>query len=227
MKIIDLRSDTVTRPTDAMRSAMAMAEVGDDVYGEDPTVNRLEALAAKIIGTEAALYVSSGTQGNLLALFSHCRRGDEYIVGQEAHTYKFEGGGGAVLASIQPQPVHFESDGRLDLDKVAKMIKPVDDHFARTRLLCLENTHNGKVLPLDYIETVRPFVDRYGLKLHLDGARIFNAATALSRPAADLAALADTVSFNLNKGLGAPLGAILAGTRAEEAAAEATARGSK
>ncbi len=213
MKIIDLRSDTVTRPTDAMRSAMATADVGDDVYGEDPTVNRLEELAAQIIGTEAALFVSSGTQSNLLALFGHCQRGDEYIVGQEAHTYKFEGGGGAVLASIQPQPIHFEADGRLDLDKVATMIKPIDDHFARTRLLCLENTHNGKVLPLDYLETVRPFVDRYGLMLHLDGARIFNAAIKLDVPVTELTAPFDSISCCLSKGLGAPVGSVLCGNR--------------
>ncbi len=213
MKIIDLRSDTVTRPTDAMRSAMATADVGDDVYGEDPTVNRLEQLSAKTIGTEAALFVSSGTQSNLLALFSHCQRGDEYIVGQEAHTYKFEGGGGAVLASIQPQPIHFEADGHLDLDKVADVIKPIDDHFARTRLLCLENTHNGKVLPLDYLETVRPFVDRYGLMLHLDGARIFNAAIKLDVPVTKLTAPFDSISCCLSKGLGAPVGSVLCGNR--------------
>ncbi len=213
MKIIDLRSDTVTRPTNAMRSAMMTADVGDDVYGEDPTVNRLEALAAETIGTEAALFVSSGTQSNLLALFSHCQRGDEYIVGQEAHTYKFEGGGGAVLASIQPQPIHFEADGRLDLDKVARMIKPIDDHFARTRLLCLENTHNGKVLPLDYLETIRPFVDQHRLSLHLDGARIFNAAVKLDMPVTDLTAPFDSISCCLSKGLGAPVGSVLCGNK--------------
>jgi threonine aldolase len=212
MKIIDLRSDTVTRPTDAMRTVMAEAEVGDDVYGEDPTVTRLQQLAAKTIGSEAALFVSSGTQSNLLALFSHCRRGDEYIVGQEAHTYKFEGGGGAILASIQPQPIHFETDGRLDLDKVARMIKPIDDHFARTRLLCLENTHNGKVLPLDYLELVRPFADQHGLSLHLDGARVFNAAVKLNIPVVEITRSFDSVSFCLSKGLGAPVGSVLCGS---------------
>ncbi|MEA3232964.1 MAG: low-specificity L-threonine aldolase [Thermodesulfobacteriota bacterium] len=212
MKIIDLRSDTVTRPTQPMRTAMAGADVGDDVYGEDPTVNRLEQLAAETIGTEAALFVSSGTQSNLLALFSHCQRGDEYIVGQEAHTYKFEGGGGAILASIQPQPIHLEKDGRLDLDKVAEVIKPIDDHFARTRLLCLENTHNGKVLPLDYLETVRPFADRHRLSVHLDGARIFNAAVKLNIPVAEITRPFDSISFCLSKGLGAPVGSVLCGS---------------
>jgi len=213
VKIIDLRSDTVTRPTNAMRSVMAAAEVGDDVYGEDPTVNRLEELAAKTIGTETALFVSSGTQSNLLALFSHCRRGDEYIAGQEAHTFKFEGGGGAVLASIQPQPIDFEQDASLDLAKVARMIKPVDDHFARTRLLCLENTHNGKALPCDYLDTLRPFADQHHLALHLDGARIFNAAVKLDVPVSSLAAPFDSISFCLSKGLGAPVGSVLCGRR--------------
>jgi threonine aldolase len=211
MKNIDLRSDTVTRPTQQMRTIMADAEVGDDVYGEDPTVNRLEQLAAKTIGTEAALFVSSGTQSNLLALFSHCRRGDEYIVGQEAHTYKFEGGG-AVLASIQPQPIHFETDGRLDLDKVAEKVKPIDDHFARTRLLCLENTHNGKVLETCYLKAARAFVDQRGLSLHLDGARVFNAAVKLNLPVTDITCHFDSVSFCLSKGLGAPVGSVLCGS---------------
>ena len=147
--MIDLRSDTVTRPTLAMRNAMAAAEVGDDVYGEDPTVNELESLAAEMLGTEAAVFVCSGTQSNLIALLSHCQRGDEYIVGQQAHTYKYEGGGGAVLGGIQPQPLEFCADGTLDLRQVAAAIKPDDNHFARTRLLCLENTMGGKVLPLD------------------------------------------------------------------------------
>jgi len=212
VKIIDLRSDTVTRPTQPMRTAMADAEVGDDVYGEDPTVNRLQQLAADTLGTEAAIFISSGTQSNLLALFSHCRRGDEYIVGQEAHTYKFEGGGGAVLASIQPQPIHFETDGRLDLDKVAEKVKPIDDHFARTRLLCLENTHNGKVLEMGYLETVRAFVDQHGLSLHLDGARVFNAAVKLNLSVTDITRHFDSISFCLSKGLGAPVGSVLCGS---------------
>ena len=147
MKRIDLRSDTVTLPSPAMRAAMAAADVGDDVYGEDPTVNRLEGLGAEMLGKEAALFVASGTQGNLLGLLSQCERGDEYIVGQQGHTYKYEGGGAAVLGSIQPQPLDYEQDGTLDLDRVAAAIKPDDSHFARTRLLCLENTQGGKALP--------------------------------------------------------------------------------
>ena len=168
MKIIDLRSDTVTKPIPAMRKAMAKAEVGDDVYGEDPTVNRLETLAAEMLGTEAAIFASSGTQTNLLAVMSHCERGDEYIVGQEAHTYKFEGGGAAILGSIQPQPLDFEPDGTLNLEKVAQAIKPDNFHFARTRLLCLENTQAGKVLPLTYLEQAAEFVKHHRLGSHLD-----------------------------------------------------------
>ena len=160
MKPIDLRSDTVTRPSPEMRAAMAAAEVGDDVYGEDPTVNRLEAIAAERLRTEAALFVCSGTQSNLLALLAHCERGDEYIVGQQAHTYKFEGGGAAVVGSIQPQPLDFEPDGSLDLGKVEAAIKPDDPHFARTRLLCLENTQGGRVLPLDYLARAGEFATR-------------------------------------------------------------------
>ena len=176
MKQIDLRSDTVTLPTDAMRNAMAAAELGDDVYGEDPTVNRLEAFAAGMLGKEAALFVASGTQGNLLGIMSHCERGDEYIVGQQGHTYKYEGGGAAVLGSIQPQPLDYEADGTLDLQRVEAAIKPDDPHFARTRLLCLENTQGGKALPLDYLQRAHDFARAHGLSLHLDGARVFNAA---------------------------------------------------
>src|SRR4249920_1470429 len=176
MKVIDLRSDTVTKPTVEMRAAMLAAEVGDDVYGEDPTVNRLEALAASMLGKEAALFVCSGTQSNLLAIMSHCERGDEYIVGQQGHTYKYEGGGAAVLGSIQPQPLDYEPDGTLDLQRVEAAIKPDDPHFARTRLLCLENTQGGKALPLDYLERAHDFARTHKLSLHLDGARVFNAA---------------------------------------------------
>ncbi|HEY6838983.1 MAG TPA: low-specificity L-threonine aldolase [Geobacteraceae bacterium] len=213
MRLIDLRSDTVTRPTPAMRQAMAEAEVGDDVYGEDPTVNRLEALAAQTLGHEAALFVASGTQSNLLALLSHCGRGDEYIAGQEAHCYRFEGGGAAVLGGIQPQPLDFEADGTLDLDRVARIIKPDDPHFARTTLLCLENTQAGKVLPLLYLEQARSFTREKGLRLHLDGARLFNAAVKLGVPAAALARHVDSVSVCLSKGLGAPVGSLLCGSR--------------
>ncbi len=214
MKIIDLRSDTVTRPTPAMRAAMAMAEVGDDVYGEDPTVNQLESLAADSMGMEAALFVCSGTQSNLLALMSHCERGDEYIVGQQAHTYRWEGGGAAVLGSIQPQPLDFEADGTLDLERVARAIKPDDPHFARTRLLCLENTQAGKVLPLEYVQRAARFTRQYGLGLHLDGARVFNAAVKLRVPIQTITQYFDSVSICLSKGLGAPVGSVLCGSKA-------------
>ena len=219
MTEIDLRSDTVTRPSAAMRAAMAAAEVGDDVYGEDPTVNRLEALVADQFGMEAALFVPSGTQGNLLGVMSHCERGDEYIVGQQAHTYRYEGGGAAVLGSIQPQPLEFEADGTLDLDRVAAAIKPDDTHFARTRLLCLENTQDGKALPLDYLQRAHDFARRHGLGLHLDGARLFNAVVAQQVEAREIARLFDTVSVCLSKGLGAPVGSVLAGSRAHIAKA--------
>ena len=175
---IDLRSDTVTRPTAAMRAAMAAAAVGDDVYGEDPTVQRLERRLAGDLGFEAGLFVPSGTQGNLVALMSHCRRGDEYLVGMEAHTYKFEGGGAAVLGSIQPQPVVHADDGSLPLDALAGALKPDDPHFARTRLLALENTWHGRVLPQDYVIAATGWARAHGLATHLDGARLFNAAVA-------------------------------------------------
>lgn len=213
MKVIDLRSDTVTKPTPAMRKAMAEAEVGDDVYGEDPTVNRLELLAADMLDKEAALFVSSGTQGNLLAVMSHCERGDEYIVGQMAHTYRWEGGGAAVLGSIQPQPLDFEPDGTLHLQKVEQAIKPDNYHFTRTRLLCQENTHNGQVLPLDYLEQAATLTTRFNLGHHLDGARVFNAAVKLNVPVRVIARSFDTVSFCLSKGLGAPVGSMLCGPR--------------
>lgn len=210
-QLIDLRSDTVTRPTLAMRQAMMEAEVGDDVYGDDPTVNRLQALTAERLGFGAALFAPSGTQTNLLALLTHCQRGDEYLVGQQAHTYKYEGGGAAVLGGIQPQPLEFEADGTLDLDRVAAAIKPIDPHFARTRLLCLENTMAGRVLPLDYLAEARAFVDRHGLGLHLDGARVFNAAVALGVDVREITRHFDTVSVCLSKGLGAPVGSVLCG----------------
>src|SRR6185503_476525 len=213
MKVIDLRSDTVTKPTAEMRAAMLAAEVGDDVYGEDPTVNRLEALAAARLGKEAALFVCSGTQSNLLALLSHCERGDEYIVGQQGHTYKYEGGGAAVLGSIQPQPLDYEADGSLDLGRVEGAIKPDDSHFAKTRLLCLENTQGGKVLSLDYLRRAREFTLARGLGLHLDGARIFNAAVHLGVPVLEISKQFDTVSVCLSKGLGAPVGSVLCGSK--------------
>lgn len=211
MKLIDLRSDTVTGPCPAMRAAMAAAEVGDDVYGEDPTVKRLEALAAEMLGTEAALFVTSGTQSNLLAIMTHCGRGDEYIAGQTAHCYRFEGGGAAVLGGVQPQPINVEADGTLDLDKVRAAIKPHDPHFARTRLLCLENTQAGRVLPLDYLARARALAREKGLAFHLDGARLFNAAVALGVEPRQIAGHFDSVSVCLSKGLGAPVGSLLCG----------------
>lgn len=209
---VDLRSDTVTRPTPAMRKAMAEAAVGDDVYGDDPTVNRLQEIAAEMLGTEAALFLPSGTQSNLCALLSHCERGDEYIVGQHAHTYMYEGGGAAVFGSIQPQPLDFMPDGSLDLDQVAACIKPDDPHFAKTRLLCLENTQAGKVLPLDYIAEARSLADKHSLRLHLDGARIFNASVKLGLPVTDISRHFDSISVCLSKGLCAPVGSVLCGT---------------
>lgn len=211
---IDLRSDTVTCPTREMKEAMMAALIGDDVYGEDPTVNLLEEKAAAITGKQAALYCSSGTQSNLLALMTHCQRGDEYIVGQTAHTYRYEGGGAAVLGSIQPQPLEFEADGSLDLDRVARFIKPDDYHFARTRLLCLENTTGGKVLPMDYLAAARKFADAQNLGLHLDGARVFNAAVKLGVGIREIAGHFDTLSCCLSKGLGAPVGSVLCGPKA-------------
>jgi threonine aldolase len=210
--MIDLRSDTVTQPTQKMRSAMAGAVVGDDVYGDDPTVNRLESLAAAMLGKEDAILATSGTQSNLMALLSHCERGDEYIVGQQAHTYKYEGGGGAVFGSIQPQPIEFETDGTLDLTAVVKAVKADDIHFAKTRLLCLENTQAGKVLPLAYLEKARSLAVAHGLRCHLDGARLFNAAVKLGVAPSEISRHFDSVSICLSKGLGAPVGSILCGS---------------
>ncbi len=214
MPLIDLRSDTVTQPTAAMREAMMAAELGDDVYGEDPTVNRLEVWLANELGFEAALFVPTGTMSNLLGLMAHCERGDEYIVGQQAHTYKYEGGGAAVLGSIQPQPLEGEADGSLDLSKVEAVIKQDDFHFARTRLLALENTMQGKVLPLDYLAAARELTRRRGLSLHLDGARLYNAAVKLGVPAREITQHFDSVSVCLSKGLGAPVGSVLCGSTA-------------
>lgn len=214
MPLIDLRSDTVTQPTAAMREAMMAAELGDDVYGEDPTVNRLETWLANELGFAAALFVPTGTMSNLLGLMAHCERGDEYIVGQQAHTYKYEGGGAAVLGSIQPQPIDGEADGSLDLAKVEAAIKQDDFHFARTRLLALENTMQGKVLPLDYLAAARELTRRRGLSLHLDGARLYNAAVKLGVPAREITQHFDSVSVCLSKGLGAPVGSVLCGSTA-------------
>lgn len=213
MNVIDLRSDTVTRPTAAMRSAMLDAPVGDDVYGEDPTVNALQERLAAELGFEAGLFVPSGTQSNLLALLSHCERGDEYLVGMDAHTYKFEGGGAAVLGSIQPQPIVQADDGSLPLERIVAAIKPNDPHFARTRLLTLENTWHGRTLPLAYLGQAHDLARQHGLGLHLDGARLFNAAVACKVPAREITRHFDTVSVCLSKGLGAPVGSVLLGSQ--------------
>lgn len=221
MKIRDFRSDTVTRPSSAMRAAMAAADVGDDVYGEDPTVNALESNAASLLGFEAALYGVSGTQTNLLALMAHCDRGHEVIVGQQAHTYKWEAGGMAVLGSIQPQPLEQRADGTIDLAVMEAAIKPDDVHYAMSKLIALENTWGGKVLPPAYIHDVRALARRRGLSTHLDGARLFNAAVAHAsksgatpiEEARKICASFDTVSACLSKGLGAPVGALLFGSK--------------
>jgi len=197
-----------------MRAAIANAVVGDDVWGDDPTVAELEATTAALLGKDKGVFVPSGTQGNLCALMAHCQRGDEYIVGDGAHTYRYEAGGGAVLGSIQPQPVRTLPDGRLDLDHVVEVIKPDDAHFARSRLLCLENTHDGRVLPLDFADAAAAIAADHDLGLHLDGARLWNAAVALEVEPAALARPFDTVSVCLSKGLGAPVGSVLVGSEA-------------
>ena len=210
--MIDLRSDTVTHPTEEMRDFMKTAEVGDDVYGEDPTVNELEAFAADLLGKEAALYLPTGTQSNLAALLTHCQRGDEYIVGQEAHTFKYEGGGAAVLGSIQPQPINFERDGSLAIESIRSVVKPRDNHFARTKLICLENTQAGRALELAYIKRIRFLCEHNELSLHLDGARFFNACIAKGLSPKTLAYNFDSISICLSKGLGAPMGSLLVGS---------------
>jgi threonine aldolase len=212
--MIDLRSDTVTRPSPAMLAAMTAAEVGDDVWGDDPTVIRLQATLAERTGKDAGLFFPSGTQSNLAALMAHCARGDEYIVGQQAHTYKYEGGGAAVLGSIQPQPIENAADGSLPLDKIAAAIKPIDNHFARTRLLALENTIGGKVLPASYVAEATQLARDRGLATHLDGARVFNAAVASEKPVDVICAPFDSVSVCFSKGLGAPVGSVLVGSKA-------------
>ncbi|GJI99566.1 hypothetical protein RugamoR64_01050 [Duganella rhizosphaerae] len=212
-KWLDLRSDTVTRPSAAMRAAMNAADVGDDVYGDDPTVNRLQEYTADLFGYEDALFAPSGTQSNLLALLAHCGRGDEYLVGQEAHTYRYEGGGAAVLGSIQPQPIINQPDGSIALDDIAAYIKPDDFHFARTKLLALENTIGGRVLGLDYLKQATTLAHERGLATHLDGARVCNAAVKLGvSPRAAVAGF-DSVSVCLSKGLGAPIGSVLCGSK--------------
>ena len=216
MKIIDLRSDTVTLPSPEMRKAMANAELGDDVFGEDPTVSRLQEMAAQLLGMEAALLVSSGTQGNLTALLTHCRRGDEVILGKLSHTVNFEVGGASALGGLVMKTVRNDSNGRLDQGEVRAAISQPDDHFARTSLICLENTHNlcgGAVLDEEDLSAVRDLADQHDLRLHIDGARLFNAAAALNVPVSRLAVFADSVTFCLSKGLGCPVGSILCGSR--------------
>ena len=211
---IDLRSDTVTHPTLEMRNAMASTPVGDDVYGEDPTVNRLEAMTADLLGKEAALFVSSGTMGNLASVLSHCGRGDELILGDQAHIFTSEQGGTAVLGGVYPRPLPTSPDGTLDLDLVAASIRPDDQHYPRTRLLAIENTHNrsgGRCLPVEYMDAAGNTAHSHGLKLHVDGARLWNAAVALNVAPARLVQEADSVSVCLSKGLGAPVGSVVVG----------------
>ena len=209
----DFRSDTVTQPTSAMRAAMAAAPVGDDVFGDDPSVNALEAEVADLLGFAAALFVPSGTQSNLIGVMTHCARGDEYIVGQQAHTYRYEAGGAAVLGSVQPQPLNNATDGTLPLDDIEAAIKPDDTHFARTRVIALENTIGGRVLPSGYAQAVRELADRHGLALHLDGARLWNAAVKQCVEPRVIAHGFDSVSVCLSKGLGAPVGSLLCASR--------------
>lgn len=208
---IDLRSDTLTKPCEDMRHAMATAEVGDDVFGEDPTINKLEQTLADRAGHHAGLFFPSGTQSNLVALLSHCQRGDEYIVGQNAHTYRYEAGGAAVLGSIQPQPIEHAEDGSIPLDKIRASIKEDDFHFARTRVLALENTIGGKVISPDYIAAAQAIAREHELIFHLDGARVFNAAVAQNIELEQITKQFDSVSICLSKGLGAPVGSVLVG----------------
>jgi len=227
-KTVDLRSDTVTQPTPAMRAAMLEAKLGDDVFGDDPSVNALQDKLAAMLGFEAALFVPTGTQSNLCAILSHCQRGDEYIVGQMAHCYRWEGGGAAVFGSVQPQPLNHQSDGTLALADIEAAVKPDDAHFAKTRLLALENTFGGKLLPFDYVQQATALAASRGLGRHLDGARLFNAAVAqaalaltpalsqderVKQEARRIAQCFDSVSVCLSKGLGAPVGSVLCSSR--------------
>lgn len=211
--MIDLRSDTVTQPTEGMRKVMAAAVVGDDVFQDDPTVKKLEAKIAEMSGKADAIFVPSGTMSNLMAILSHCQRGDEFIVGQDYHAHLYEAGGAAVLGSVVPQPIAVEKAGHLDLEKVAAAIKPDDPHFARTTLLCLENTHNGKVIALEQMKASFDFAKEKGLSVHLDGARAFNAITELGCELGELAQYSDSISICLSKGLGAPIGSLLCGDK--------------
>ncbi|MFZ0612548.1 MAG: low-specificity L-threonine aldolase [Desulfobacterales bacterium] len=213
---IDLRSDTITRPTPAMRQAMATAEVGDDVFGEDPTVRRLEEMAAERLGKEAGLFVASGTMANLVSQLTHCGRGDEMVLGDQAHIFYYEQGGSAAVGGIHPRTVPNQPDGKILIEDIEAAIRPEDVHFPRTRLIVLENTHNrcyGSPLDTAYLQSVRRLANRCGLKVHVDGARLFNAAAALEVTAAELAAPADSVNICLSKGLAAPVGSVVCGTR--------------
>ena len=220
-RTIDFRSDTVTQPTQGMRSVMMSAPLGDDVFGDDPSVNALQSKVAQMLGYEAALFMPTGTQSNLCALMAHCGRGEEYLVGQYAHTYRWEAGGAAVLGSIQPQPLEQEADGSIALHRIEGAIKPDDSHFAMTRLLCLENTWNGKVLNQDYIKQATELAHQRGLNTHLDGARLWNAAVVTAQaqgisPQAAVRQLTehfDSVSVCFSKGLGAPAGSMLCGSK--------------
>lgn len=215
MRIVDLRSDTLTQPTPAMRRAMAEAEVGDDVLREDPTINRLEEMAADRLGKEAGLFVASGTMGNLVSLLAHCNRGDEIILGDNSHTFYSEQGGSAAIAGIHPRTLPNQPDGKLALKDIEAAIRPDDIHHPRSHLIILENTHNrrnGSPLDAAYMRSVKDLADKYKLKIHVDGARIFNAAVALGVNARELVADADSVSFCLSKGLAAPVGSVICGT---------------
>jgi threonine aldolase len=216
MRVVDLRSDTITRPTSNMRRAMAEAEVGDDVLGEDPTINRLQEMAAERLNTEAALFVPSGTMGNLVSALTHCSRGDEVILGNQAHMFCLEGGGMAAVGGIHPRPLQNAPDGTISIEEIEGAIRPDDVHHPRTRLIAVENTHNrcyGSPLTPSYMGEIRKLADRYGLKVHVDGARIFNSAVAQGIDVRDLTAAADSVSFCLSKGLGAPAGSLICSSR--------------
>ncbi len=216
MRIVDLRSDTITKPTPSMRRAMAQAEVGDDVFGEDPTVNRIEEMAADRMGKEAALFVASGTMANLVSQLAHCGRGDEMILGNQAHIFFYEQGGSAAVGGIHPRTIPNQPDGKLSLKDIEAAIRPDNIHFPRTKLVLLENTHNrcnGNPLDIDYMQSVGKLARSYELKVHVDGARIFNAAVALGVDAGNLVKKTDSVSFCLSKGLAAPVGSLVCGSR--------------
>ncbi len=216
MRIVDMRSDTITQPTSSMRRAMFEAEVGDDVFGEDHTVNRLEEMVAERLGKEAALFVASGTMANLVSQLTHCGRGDEIILGDQSHMFFYEQGGSAALGGIHPRSLPNKPDGTIALADIEAAIRPDDVHFPKTKLIVLENTHNrcnGHPLDAGYMHSVAELARRYGLKLHVDGARLFNAATALGMAAENLVAEADSVSICLSKGLAAPVGSVVCGTK--------------